>query len=155
MTETVIDLFKVTEVELIYRNKVRPSDRPKVYTAATAYEILMASWDMNKIELVEQCYIMLLDRAKNCLGLSLASTGGVSGCVVDPKIVFAKALKARASSIIVSHNHPSGNLTPSRPDIALTRKLRDGARLLDLDLDDHLIVTRHGYYSFNDDGLIP
>lgn len=148
-------LSQVAEVELIYRNKVKPADRLKVSRSNIAYDILMSVWDMNKIELVEQFYILFLDRANHCLGFSHAFTGGVSYCPVDNKIVFAKALKARASSIIVAHNHPSGTLKPSDLDIALTLQLHEGCRLLGMELDDSLIVTPYDYYSFGDNDLLP
>jgi DNA repair protein RadC len=148
-------LFKVTEVELIYHNKTKVADRPKVVTSRQAHDILKHTWDLNRIELVEQFRIMLLDRRNAVIGLSTVSTGGISGCVVDPKIIFATALKARASGIILAHNHPSGNLTASQADIDLTRKMSLGAKYLEMQVLDHLIVTREGYYSFADEGLMP
>jgi DNA repair protein RadC len=145
-------LFSVSEVELIYRNKINPNDRPRVTEVRHAYDILLSAWDMNKIELIEQFHILLLDRGNKCLGISKISTGGISACLVDPKIVFATALKAKASGLIMAHNHPSGSLTPSTADIDLTKKLREGAKLLDLNVMDHLIVTPRDYYSFASDG---
>lgn len=108
---------------------------------------------MNKIELIEEAKLLLLDRNLVCLGISNLSTGGISSCLIDPKIVYATALKARASSIVLAHNHPSGNLKPSTSDIHLTEKLADAGKLLDLTLLDHLIVTPYNYYSFADEGL--
>ena len=108
---------------------------------------------MNRIELVEQFKILLLDRSNSCLGISHISTGSISGCLVDPKIIFATVLKARASSVILAHNPPSGNLQPSQADIELTKKLKAGGALLDVAVLDHLIVTPFSYYSFADDGL--
>jgi DNA repair protein RadC len=150
-----LSLFQVTEVELIYRNKLAPCDRPQIKSSSYAYELLMMAWDMNKIELLEQFKIILLDRRNSCIGISDISTGGVAGCLVDPKIVFSTALKARASSIVLSHNHPSGNLTPSNQDIALTRKFVEAGKLLDIEVIEHMIVTPHSYYSFADNGLLP
>ena len=151
MNESKTTLFSVSEVELIYRNKVNPTDRHKIRHSTNAYDILLSAWDMNKIEMVEQFYVLLLDRSQSCLGISNIFTGGVSGCLIDPKIVFATALKANASSIILAHNHPSGNLSPSKADIALTDKLRAGGALLDIAVSDHLIVTPYNYYSFADE----
>ncbi|MFN8290187.1 MAG: JAB domain-containing protein [Chitinophagaceae bacterium] len=145
-------LFNVTEVELVYRNKVNPAERPKITSSSTAYDILMEAWDMNKIELVEQFSILLLDRSNSCIGISTISQGGISACVVDPKVVFATALKARASSIILAHNHPSGNLKPSEADKTITKSLVAGGHILDLRVLDHLIVTPRSYYSFADEG---
>ncbi len=147
-------LFSVTEVELVYRNKIQPEDRPKIYGSASAYDIILNAWDKNKIELVEQCMLLLLDRGDSCIGISNISTGGVSDCLVDPKIVFATALKARASGLILAHNHPSGNIRPSNADIQLTHRLREGSSLLNLSLKDHLIVTPRAYYAFADEGRL-
>jgi len=146
-------LFSVSEIELVYRNKVSPIDRPKIKSAASAYDILVHAWDMNKIELVEQFMILLLDRSNACLGVSHISTGGISACLADPKIIFGTALKARASGIILAHNHPSLNLRPSEEDLNVTRRLYEGSKLLDINVLDHLIVTPHKYYSFMEEGL--
>ncbi len=148
-------LFSVTEVELVYRNKIKPEERPKVRHSSNAYDLLLAAWDMNKIELVEQFMILLLDRSNACLGISLVSTGAISACLVDPKIIFATALKARASSIVLAHNHPSGNMRPSQADISLTQKIVLGGKYLDIGVPDHLLISPTGYYSFGDEGLMP
>ncbi len=147
-------LYKISEVELVYRTKVKASERPAVNTSGDAYNILMQYWDENKIELLEQFKILLLNRASRVIGISDISTGGVAGTVVDPKIVFSTALKANASSIILAHNHPSGNLQPSKEDNAVTSKMREAGSFLDLRVLDHLIVTKDGYYSYADEGTL-
>jgi len=144
----------VSEVELVYRNKIPPADRPKIISSFDAYDILVNAWELNKIDLVEHFNILLLNKANHCIGFSHISSGGTSACLVDPKIVFATALKANASAIIAAHNHPSGNLKPSRADIALTEKLVAAGKMLDLPIMDHLIITPLKYYSFAEDGLI-
>ncbi|CCH56545.1 DNA repair protein RadC [Fibrisoma limi BUZ 3] len=148
-------LFMVNEVEIIYRNPAPYQDRIQIRQSSTAYEVLRTMWDLNRMELVEQFKILLLDQNNHCLAVSDIATGGISSCLADPKVIFATALKARATSLILAHNHPSGNLTPSEPDKVLTRKLKDGGKLLDIAVLDHLIVTPHNYLSFADDGLMP
>ena len=96
----------------------------------------------------------LMNRANRALGIAQVSHGGISGTVADPKVIFQHALKANASSVILLHNHPSGNTQPSEADIHLTKKLVEGGKLLDIAVLDHLIVTIDGYYSFADEGLI-
>ncbi|SJZ43907.1 RadC-like JAB domain-containing protein [Chitinophaga eiseniae] len=150
-----LSLFSVTEVELIYRNKIRPEDRIIIRQAANAYDVLMDTWDRNKIELVEQFKILLLDQGNACLGIAEIATGGVSSCIVDPKVIFAIALKARATNIILAHNHPSERLCASPADIALTQKLCEAGKFMDIRVTDHLIVTPQRYYSFADEGLMP
>lgn len=152
---TLQSLYKVNEVQISYRNHIPYAERIQIKQSATAYEILRHAWDENRLELLEQFNILLLDRQNNCLGIAAIATGGISACVVDPKVIFMTALKTNASGIILAHNHPSGNLQPSEQDISLTRKLCQGGKLLDIPILDHLIVTAHSYTSFADKGLLP
>jgi DNA repair protein RadC len=138
-------LNMVSEVELVYKNKVKPSERPLVKSAKECYELLKSTWDENKIEFVEQFKVVLMNRAQRVLGIYELSTGGVAGTVADPKLVFTAALKA---------NHPSGNLKPSRADEELTKKIATGGMYLDIKVIDHIIVTSEDYYSFADEGLL-
>lgn len=147
-------LYEVAEVELIYKSKVKASQRPKITTAKDAYEVLIKAWDENKIEFVEQFKVLFLNRSNKVLGIYEVSSGGISGTVADPRVIFAAALKANCSSIMLSHNHPSGNLKPSRQDEMLTQKIKQGGELLEIKLLDHLIVTSEGYYSFANEGLL-
>ncbi|RYY22608.1 MAG: DNA repair protein, partial [Sphingobacteriaceae bacterium] len=98
--------------------------------------------------------VMLLNRANRVLGVYLVSSGGVAGTICDPKLVFQAALKANASTLILAHNHPSGNLNPSEADIKLTRKLVEAGKLLELPVCDHLILSEEGYLSMADEGLM-
>jgi DNA repair protein RadC len=147
-------MYEVAEIQLTYRSNVKPSLRPKINVSKDAYELLKENWDASRIEFVEQFKAVFLNRANKVLGILEVSTGGVSGTVADPKVIFVAAIKANASSFLVAHNHPSGNLSPSQADIDLTRKLRDGGKLLEIQLLDHLIVTVEGYYSFADEGAL-
>lgn len=146
----------VAEIELCYRSNVKPSLRPKISRSKDAHEILFNSWNKDKIELVEQFKVMLLNRANKVLGIFELSTGGISGTVADPKLIFVAALKGGASGIIVSHCHPSGNLTASQSDIDLTKKLKEAGKFLEIQLLDHIILTPENdkYLSFADEGLI-
>jgi len=147
-------LYEVAEVELIYKSKVKASNRPVIRTSKDCYQVLLKAWDENKIEFVEQFKVMFLNRANKVLGIYDVSTGGISGTVADPRVIFIAALKTNCSSIVISHNHPSGNLIPSRQDEEPTHKLKHGGQLLEIKLLDHLIVTTEGYYSFADEGLV-
>ncbi|MFD3003179.1 RadC family protein [Pontibacter toksunensis] len=145
---------KVAEIKLSYRAKVKPSQRPQVTSSTDSYNILKESWDTGKIEFVEQFKVMLLNRANKVLGIYELSTGGVAGTVADPKLIFVAALKACASSIVLCHNHPSGNLKPSAADLQLTKKMKQGGELLDIAVLDHIIITSESYYSMADEGLL-
>jgi DNA repair protein RadC len=102
----------------------------------------------------EQFYLILLNRKHTIMSAVNISKGGVSGTVVDPKMVFKAAVDNLCSSLIVCHNHPSGNKKPSDEDKRLTRKLQDGGECLDIKVLDHLIVTDNDYLSFADEGLM-
>ena len=102
----------------------------------------------------EEFWIMLIGRSSKVLAKELVSKGGLSGTVADPKIIFHMALQHQASAIIMVHNHPSGNLKPSREDLVLTKKIADAGRMLDINVLDHLIITDSGYFSFGDEGLL-
>ena len=149
-----IPLSQVSEIQLSYNPIVKPSQRQKVTSSKEVYQLFLDNWDINKIEFVEQFKIMLLNRAQKVLGIVDISTGGVTGTVADPKVIFGAALKANACSIILSHNHPSGNLKPSQADISLTNKIKAGGNLLDISVLDHIVVTSEWYFSFADEGLI-
>lgn len=146
--------LKVTEVELRYRNKCKASERPIVNSSKDAYRILFNSWDQDKIELQEQFRVMLLDRKNSVLAVTTLATGGISSCVVDLKLTFATALKGCASSIIIAHNHPSGNTKPSLEDQKLTHSFYRAGKILELPLLDHIVITKEGYTSFSDEGLL-
>tara|TARA_R110002051_G_C8664477_1_gene489496 strand:- start:759 stop:1229 length:471 start_codon:yes stop_codon:yes gene_type:complete len=147
-----INLNEVAEITLGYTPKVKSSQRPKVECSREVYEVLYGFWDKDSLELAEHFQVMLLSRSNRVLGICTVSKGGTAGAVVDAKLVFATALKGAAQSIIVSHNHPSGNLLPSEQDKRMTRRLVEIGKALDLPVLDHVIVTAEGYYSFADEG---
>lgn len=146
--------YQVAEIQITYKSAVKPSMRPKVSASKDAYGLLLENWDETKLELNEQFKIMLLNRANKVLGIFEASSGGMSGTVADPKLIFGAAIKAAACGMILAHNHPSGNLQPSQADIDLTKKLKEGGKLLEIQILDHIILTSEGYFSFADEGLV-
>ena len=147
--------MQVAEIELIYKSKVKASQRPTVTTSQDAFKLFKQNWDENKIEFIEQFKVLFLNRSNKVLAIFELSTGGVTGTVADPKLVFAAALKLNACNIILCHNHPSGSLKPSQADEALTRKIKEAGRYLDLPVIDHLIISgEDNYYSFADEGLL-
>jgi len=102
----------------------------------------------------EEFWLLVLNRSNAVIKKELISRGGVAGTVVDTKIIFKTAIENLASSIIISHNHPSGNLKPSDADIKITKSIKDAGKIMDIPLFDHVIVTDSGYYSFNDEGML-
>lgn len=146
-------LFKVAEIELVYKSKVPASLRPKIITSKDVYELVKPLWDMDKIELQEQVKLILLNRASKVLGIVEVSSGGTTSSVVDVRHIYAAALKANALHIILVHNHPSGNLKPSASDIALAGKLKQIGDLHDIHFLDSIIITKEDYLSLADEGL--
>jgi DNA repair protein RadC len=143
--------MKISEINVSYSGS--KEKKLKVTNSKDSFEILLDSWDKNIIELQEEFKVLLLNRGNQVLGVYSMSKGGVSGTIVDAKLVFSVALKCNASSIIIAHNHPSGSLTPSEADKRLTQKLKKASQYLDIVLLDHIIVTKEDFYSFSDNGL--
>jgi len=149
------DDFIATEVELIYRGGNPKARNFKISSSKDCFSILKNVWDENKIYLLEEFKIMMLDNDASVLGVSTICTGAINQCLPDRRLIFATALKARATSIIVAHNHPSASLKASEADIKLTNVLVDIGKILNIKVHDHLIVTKERYYSFADEGMMP
>lgn len=147
-------LSTVSEISISYSPKVNPSRKPKITTADQAYMLFIKHWNMDKIYCCEQCLMMLLNRRGYVLGIVELSSGGLSGTVIDLKIIFATALKALASSFILCHNHPSGDVKPSDEDIRITRRIREAGEILGIELADHLIISPSGFLSMSGEGYI-
>jgi DNA repair protein RadC len=145
---------RVAEVELVYKTNVKPSERPKINSVKDCYQLLKELWNENTIEMQEEFKVMLLNRGNKVIGIYQASAGGLTGTVADPRLILAAAIKSLAVSIILSHNHPSGNLKPSRADEELTQKIKVAASYHDIRVIDHIIITSEGYYSFADEGVL-
>ena len=146
---------KVSEVKLSYKSRTKAADRPQVTRSYTAYQVLRENWDEDTIALFEEFHVLLLDRANRIMGRYPCSQGSMIGTIVDPRMVFTVALKMRAASLIVAHNHPSTRLVPSEADKELTKRLVKAGEILGIPILDHLILSPEGgYFSFLDEGLI-
>ena len=141
---------KISEIEIVYKSNVKKSDRFKVTNSKDAFNVILSMWNKDNIELLEEFKVLFLNRANEVLGIHTLSKGGISGTVVDIRLLFAVALKSAASSIILVHNHPSGNLNPSQADIQLFNKIKEASRFLDINVLDNLIISKDDYYSCND-----
>jgi len=142
----------VAAMELGRRRKEQePQARIKITSSRDIYDLMKPElYD----EIIEHFYLILLSRSNYVIKKQLVSQGGTSGTVVDPKIVFKIALEQMAQSVILVHNHPSGNLSPSEQDKRLTDRLVKIGRELDLPVLDHLIFADRGYFSFADEGIL-
>jgi DNA repair protein RadC len=154
MINCELNCFKLAEIEVIYSTKVKPADRLKVVTSSDAAEAFRSAWKQS-MEHKESFYALYLNRNNKVLGVHKVAEGGLCGTLVDVRCVFQVALKANACSVIVAHNHPSGNEIPSEADKTITKKIKEAGKFLDIPLLDHLIMLPgEGYMSFADEGLI-
>lgn len=144
--------MKVSEIKISYSNK-NPV-KVKVTSSQIIYDMVIGQWDSGIIEYQEEVKIILLNRSNIVLGIYEMSKGGITGSIVDIRIILGVALKCGASSLIMVHNHPSGKLVASDADKTITKKLKQACELLDIDLLDHLIISKDGYYSFADNGQL-
>lgn len=133
------------------RKELEPDKKFKIASSKDVYDLLHGVFlDL----MVEEFWVIYMKRNNEVISREMLSRGGVSGTVVDAKIIFKRAIEETASGIILAHNHPSGNLKPSQEDISLTKRLKEAGHTLDIKLLDHLIFTDSGYYSFSDEAII-
>jgi DNA repair protein RadC len=149
------DLFppEISELTVIYR---RSKDlRIKVTSAEDAVEFARKTFfSTDVIAYCEKFFVLFIDHANQIYAWKELSSGGLSGTVVDPRLIFQTALLCHASGIIMMHNHPSDNIQPSESDKNLTLKIVAGGRILEIRVLDHIILTLNGYFSFADEGLL-
>lgn len=148
-----VDFFNIPEIKVTYSDKVKSSDRPKITNSSEATIILREAFK-DCMQHHEESYAMFVNRANRVLGIMLISSGGMSGTVVDIRIILQTALKVNCSGIFLSHNHPSGALKPSLQDVHLTKKLKEACSWMDIQLLDHIIMTEESYLSLADEGII-
>jgi DNA repair protein RadC len=142
----------IAALELGRRRKdSEPHKNPTISGPDDAYNLLKA--DLLDLD-HEQFWLLLLKRNNQVIKKVQLSKGGVSGTVVDTKMIFKEAIESLASGIILCHNHPSGNTKPSEMDIRLTKKLKSAGELMEISILGHLIFTNHGYFSFSDESLL-
>jgi len=116
--------------------------------------LALATWNPYTIELFEEFKVLFLNNSNKALGIYEISSGGITGTVVDVRLIFSAALKANATALIMIHNHPSGQLKASEADIQITWKVKETGKLLDITLLDSLIITPESYHSFADGGAL-
>ena len=120
--------------------------------STSAADFLRKVYPISQIEIQEIVIVLYLNNANQILGYYKHSIGAITSTIIDVRIIFGVALKCLATSIIVSHNHPSGNTKPSKADLEITQNLKNGGKLLDIDVLDHIIITKKSFYSFSDEG---
>lgn len=148
-------MYKVCDVKLTYNTKVKSSKGAVIKTSKDAYTLLLEHiYDPETIEHKEYFKVILLNRASKVLGVSHISEGGINETSADIRIIMQAAILGNASGIILSHNHPSGSKQPSYQDDQLTDRVNMAAKLFNISLLDHIIVTDSGFYSYADEGRV-
>lgn len=147
--------YTIHEMELVYLPKLKVSELPETTTSKKAVEILMQLFNPNTIRCQEEFIVIYLNNNSRIIGSQKLSKGGINATVVDIRLILSTALKCLATGIIISHNHPSGNLKPSEKDLFITKNINEGCKQVEIKLLDHIIVTPDsGYFSFADEFLL-
>ncbi len=146
---------QVNEIQVSYCEKTSIFQAPPMKSSRDVARLLYDNWDSNTIGLRETFKILLLNNSNKVKGIYPLSIGGITGTMVDLRILYALVLKSLSTAIILAHNHPSGKLRPSEADRAVTLKIKKAGLLFDIAVLDHLIIAPNGgYYSFKDNGLL-
>ena len=126
-------------------------EKEKVTSVNDSYKIF--SQYLSDLQ-TEEFWAIFLDQKNHVIYKTQISKGGISGTLVDVRVIFRIAIEHLATSVVVAHNHPTGNLTPSQPDISITRRIKEAGYLLDIKLLDHLIIGENSFFSFSEQGLL-
>ena len=146
------EIYAIPQIKLTYVSDCKPKEKTRC--SSESAKMFRQFFDDGEIDYRESFKVMFLNRANRILGIQNISDGATDMCIVDKKMVFSAALLSNATSIILCHNHPSGNLTPSIHDDKLTDQIKNGAELLGMKVLDHIILTRESFYSYCDNGKI-
>ena len=142
--------YTVGEVELTYKST--STSRNKIYSSEDAYRYLLPTYKEGAICYKEYFKVLFLNQSNQVLGYTLISEGGITETCADVRIILQAALLTNSVALILAHNHPTGNLKPSRQDMEITKQVKDAAQIMRIKVLDHLILTDAGYYSFADEG---
>ncbi|MGB5270021.1 MAG: JAB domain-containing protein, partial [Eudoraea sp.] len=142
---------KVNEITISYKERIPAPFWRKINSSQDAADLLFQHWDKRTIQVQESFKVVLLNNSNKVKGIYQLSKGGITGTIVDLRILFAVVLKSLSVAIILTHNHPSGTLKASEADRKITEKIKKAGEFLDIKVLDHLIITPNGqYYSFAD-----
>ena len=144
--------YTVGEVELTYKSTSKA--RSKIYSSEDAYKVLLPTYKEGAICYKEYFKVLFLNQANQILGYTLISEGGITETCADVRLIMQAALLTNSVALILAHNHPSGNLKPSRQDMDITKQVRDAAQFMRIKILDHIILSDTEYYSFADEGML-
>lgn len=144
--------YKVGEVELSYKPTIKSLH--KITSSADAYKVLLTTFKEGTICYKEYFKVLFLNQANQVFGYTLISEGGITDTSVDVRVILQAALLTNSVALILAHNHPSGSWKPSPQDVEITQQVKRAAKLMRIEVLDHLILTDAGYYSFSDEGQL-
>lgn len=147
-------VYNKTIPEIRLKAKNGAIKKVKFTKSEDCYKYFLEIFDEESLEVYEQVMVVFLNNSNKTVGWYKASQGGITGTVIDVRLVLKAALDCYATAMIICHNHPSGRLVPSEQDNAITQKLKRASDLIDIKLLDHLIITTYGFYSYQDEGKL-
>ena len=142
------------KISISFDKKIKKSELIQISSAKDSYDIFKNIFDADTFDWREEFIILCLNNSNKVVGFYKISSGGMTGTVVDVRIIFTAALQCLATSIILAHNHPSGKLQPSESDKKMTQKIKEAGKLLDIEILDHLIINDEDFFSFAKAGLL-
>jgi DNA repair protein RadC len=141
-------------IKVTFDKKFKKSELYKITSSKSAYDIFIKIFNADTFDWCEEFLILCLNNSNAVTGFYKLSSGGITGTVVDIRMIYTLALNSCSTSIIIAHNHPSGKLAPSTADLSITKKIKAAGEFLDIKLLDHLILTDESYLSFSDEGIL-
>lgn len=142
------------KISVSFDKNLKKSELLKITSSKDAYNIFQRVFNADTFHWSEEFILLCLNNSNKVVGFYKLSSGGMTGTVVDVRTIFTTALNCLSTAIIIAHNHPSGRLEPSEADKAVTRKIKEASKILDIPVLDHLIITDEDFYSFADNGLL-
>lgn len=148
-------IYNIPEIKISvsFDKILKKSELMKITSSRDAYEIFKRVFNADTFDWCEEVIMLCVNNSNKVVGFHKVSSGGMTGTVIDVRMIFTTALKSLATGIIIAHNHPSGTLIPSEADKAITKKIKEAGKFLDINVLDHLIITDENYFSFQDEGI--
>lgn len=149
-------IYDIPEIKISvsFDKNLKKSELIKITSANDAYQIFKRVFNADTFDWCEEVVMLCVNNSSKVVGFYKVSSGGMTGTVIDVRMIFTTALQCLATGIIIAHNHPSGTLQPSEADINITKKLKEAGQFLDIKVMDHLIITDENFYSFANEGIL-
>jgi DNA repair protein RadC len=141
------------KISISFDKILKKSELMKITSSRDAYEIFKRVFNADTFDWCEEVVMLCVNNSNKVVGFYKVSSGGMTGTVIDVRMIFTTALQCLATGVIIAHNHPSGTLIPSEADKAITKKIKEAGKYLDINILDHLIITDENYFSFVDEGI--